>query len=479
MRPARVLVVDDDPGMLRYMRTLLQLSSHQVTTASNAEEAVRQIQEGLCPDIVFLDVMMPGVDGLQTIQRLLTINPRIPVVMVSCMKDPAKIVQAMRLGAQDYLPKPVDGHALETTMERCLAKVGRDHSSLLAEVSVEELPNGAFFASAGPTTRKTHDHIRQVAGVDVPVLLLGESGTGKEIAAMLIHKWSPRAERMFLKVNCAAIPAELLESELFGYEAGAFTGATQAKPGKFEICDQGTILLDEIGEMPAGLQAKLLQVLQEQRFFRLGARSTVSVDVRILAATNINVNEAIKQGKLRLDLYYRLNAFTIEVPPLRQRRDEIPALFELHMQRLSDRYRLPPRTPSAAMMDACMQHSWPGNLRELHNLAKRLLVLGDESAIIAELNAVRNTPSRSVLPAATAGQTDLKKMMRRLKGDAEAQVIQQALEQANWNRRAAAQLLNLSYKALSYKIRQYGIEIEGASSALPTGRTHRSDSFPN
>jgi two-component system, NtrC family, response regulator AtoC len=454
------------------MRTLLELESHDVVTASNGSDALRRIQEGLCPDIVFLDMMMPDADGLDTLERLHKINPRIPVVMVSCVKDAPNVVKAMRLGAQDYLTKPVDGYALEKTMKRCVAQARpASRPQFQAGVAVEELPNGGFFASAGPTMRKMHDQIRHIAEVDVPVLLLGESGTGKEIAAMLIHKLSPRANRMFLKVNCAAIPGELLESELFGYEAGAFTGANQSKPGKFEVCDKGTILLDEIGEMPTSLQAKLLQVLQEQRFFRLGARSTVSVDVRILAATNINVTEAVKQGKLRLDLYYRLNAFTIEVPPLRQRRDEIPALFELHMQRLCEMYKRTPQPPSPALLDACLQHSWPGNLRELHNFVKRYIVLGDETAMLHELNASRKSSGKTLARIASADQTDLKKIVRNLKGEAEAQVIQRALEQSNWNRRAAAEALNISYKALVYKVRQYGIELKEAGPIEPASST--------
>src|SRR5712675_3719445 len=228
----------------------------------------------------------------------------------------------------------------------------------------EHLKNGFIFPAASPVMAKICSSIEQVARVDVPVLLLGESGVGKEVVARRIHQLSSRAHRGFLKVNCAALPAELLESELFGYEAGAFTGATRAKPGQFELCNKGTILLDEIGEMPPGLQAKLLHVLQDQQFSRLGSRSVIKVDVRILAATNINIPQALASKRLREDLYYRLNAFTLQVPPLRERKEEIPILLKHFMTQMSERYARSPLPLSPMLMNACLEYSWPGNLRE-------------------------------------------------------------------------------------------------------------------
>jgi two-component system, NtrC family, response regulator AtoC len=295
--------------------------------------------------------------------------------------------------------------------------------------------------------------------VDIPVLLLGESGTGKEVLARLIHKLSPRAHRTFLKVNCAAVPADLLESELFGYEPGAFTGATHAKPGKFELCNKGTILLDEIGEMPPLLQAKLLHVLQDQQFSRLGSRSVVKVDVRILAATNINIPEALAAKRLREDLYYRLNAFTLSLPPLRDRKEEIPILLKHSMSRMAERYARSPLPLSPVLLQACQNHSWPGNLRELNNFLKRYLILGDESLAVAELlprnDGTGGSSGDSAFRGSDAG--GLKSLARSAKDEAEAQAITQALEQTNWNRKQAAVILQISYKALLYKIRQYGI----------------------
>ena len=292
------------------------------------------------------------------------------------------------------------------------------------------------------------------------MLLLGESGTGKEVLGRLIHKLSKRAHRTFLKVNCAAVPADLLESELFGYEQGAFTGANHSKPGKFELCNRGTILLDEIGEMPPLLQAKLLHVLQDQQFSRLGSRSVIKVDVRILAATNINIPEALANKRLREDLYYRLNAFTMQIPPLRERKEEIPILLKHSMSRMAERYARAPLPLSPALLQACQNHSWPGNLRELNNFLKRYLILGDEKLAVTELLPKNDgTGGISADHSARGNESrgGLKSLARDAKDEAEAQAITKALEQTNWNRKQAAVILQISYKALLYKIRQYGI----------------------
>jgi transcriptional regulator with PAS, ATPase and Fis domain len=324
--------------------------------------------------------------------------------------------------------------------------------------------------------KKIRSQAALVANVDIPVLLLGESGTGKEVLARLIHKLSPRAHRTFLKVNCAAVPADLLESELFGYEAGAFTGANHAKPGKFELCNKGTILLDEIGEMPPLLQAKLLHVLQDQTFSRLGSRSVIKVDVRILAATNINIPEAIATKRLREDLYYRLNAFTLSLPPLRDRKEEIPILLKHFMSRMSESYARSPLPMGPALMEACLRHSWPGNLRELSNFIKRYLVLGDENLAAAELQprsdgggGLQADGGGRAAAAGTDNAGGLKSLARSAKDEAEAEAIAHALEETNWNRKQAAVLLKISYKALLYKIRQYGIAQSRGTHRLSAG----------
>jgi len=457
---ANILVVDDEPGMLRYLRTLLEVDSYEVSTAESGEEAVARVQQDPNPDVVLLDLLMPGLDGLQTLEQLRKIRPRLKVVMLSCVSDTRKVAQAIRLGAQDYLTKPFQKAELDAVLSHCLKP-----QSGAAEIrgegdEIEELSDDMFFVAASPAMRRIRSQVSQVANVNVPVLMLGESGTGKEVVARLIHKFSPRAHRPMRKVNCAALPSELLESELFGYEAGAFTGANRPKPGQFELCDKGTILLDEIGEMPPGLQAKLLHVLQDQSFSRLGGRSLVRVDVRILAATNIDIQQAIATKKLREDLYYRLNAFTLHLPPLRERREEIPLLLRHFMALYAHRYGRNALPVSPGLVDACVRYSWPGNLRELENFVKRYLILGDESVVLGELEAAASAvaPAEPAASRLAGANGDLKSLVRSVKDEAEIEAITRALERTRWNRKEAARLLQISYKALLYKIRQYNID---------------------
>ena len=454
MSAGHILIVDDEPSMRRYLQTVLELDSYQVSTAANGDEAVEKVQKH-SPDLVLLDMVMPGPDGLETLQRIREARPSTKVVMLSCVRDTRKVAQAMRLGAQDYLSKPVQKEEMDDVLRFCLENADPAGPGVGEAIEVGE---GVFFFSATPQMRQLRAHALQVARFDFPVLLLGESGTGKEVLAQLIHKYSERAQRTFLKVNCAAVPSELLESELFGYEPGAFTGATRSKPGKFELGNKGTLLLDEIGEMSPALQAKLLQVLQDGQFSRLGGRATVQVDVRVLAATNINMPQAIAEKRFREDLYYRLNSFVLRMPSLRERKDEIPMMLRHFMIRIAERYACSLPAISPRLVKACEEYPWPGNIRELENLVKRYLVLGDETAAINEL--LQGTPkereSTTVVPMEPQ-QPDLKQMMRSLKNGAEMEVIAKALEDTAWNRKRAASMLNISYKALLYKIRQYDI----------------------
>ncbi len=458
MSAGHILVVDDEPSMLRYLQTVLELDAYRVSTASNGLDAVDKVQRET-PDLVLLDMVMPGADGLETLQRIREARPSTKVVMLSCVRDTRKVAQAMRLGAQDYLSKPVQKEEMDEVLRFCL--LNTDPAAPGAG-DVIEIGEGVHFFSATPQMRQLRAHAMQVAKFDFPVLVLGESGTGKEVLARLIHKYSDRAHRTFLKVNCAAVPSELLESELFGYEPGAFTGANKSKPGKFELCNKGTLLLDEIGEMSPALQAKLLQVLQDGQFSRLGGRVTVQVDVRVLAATNINMPQAIAQKTFREDLYYRLNSFVLRMPSLRERREEIPMILRHFMIHLADRYACAPLSISQRLVEACENYSWPGNIRELENFVKRYLVLGDESTAIAELQkATAQSPPKGSAAAVEEkqpqSQPDLKEMVRNLKNGAEMEVIAQVLEETAWNRKRAATKLNISYKALLYKIRQYDI----------------------
>ncbi len=461
MSAASILVVDDEPSMLRYLQTVLEADSYQVETASSGSHALERVRHDPVPDLVLLDLLMPEIDGIQTLEQLHQLRPGLKVIMLSCVSDSRKVVQAVRLGAQDYLTKPFQKAELDAVLNHCLSSRSGPVYADLAADEVEELSDDLFFVAASPAMRKVRTRVNQVANVDVPVLLLGESGTGKEVVARLIHKLSSRSHRTFLKLNCAALPSELLESELFGYDAGAFTGAVRSKPGKFELCNKGTFLLDELAEMPPALQAKLLHVLQDGQFSRLGSRSTVTVDVRILAATNMDIPQAIQSKKFREDLYYRLNTFTVHLPPLRERREEIPLLLRHFMARFATQYARPPLPLSPALLAACRQYAWPGNLRELENFVKRFLILGDEALVVGELESKGEASSlRSGVPGKPDGARNggLKSLVRSLKDEAEMEAISRTLDDTEWNRKEAARRLNISYKALLYKIRQYGID---------------------
>ena len=456
-----ILLVDDEPSVLRYTKTLLEIDNYNVETAASGEEALQRMNRGPAPNLIVLDLVMPGMDGLQTLESCKKLRPDQKVVMVSCVNDTNKVVQAMKLGASDYLTKPFLPPQLQGAVRKALGPAElaneRPKNQLpKGSETVDEIDDDLFFLAASPAMKQIRAQAALIAKVDVPVLLLGESGVGKEVLARLIHKMSVRAHRSLVKVNCAALPAELLESELFGYEAGAFTGANKSKPGKFELAHKGTILLDEIGEMSAGLQAKLLHVLQDGSFSRLGGRANITADARVLAATNIDVQQAIAERRLREDLYYRLNAFTLTVPPLRERREEIPVLLRYYMNSLARQFGKNAPSVSDRLAQECMRYHWPGNLRELCNLVKRYLVLEDENLIIEEMR-MRSREEGGEMGAPASNGRGLKAMMRSLKDDAEAREIQRALEDANWNRKVAAAQLNISYKALLYKIKQHGL----------------------
>jgi DNA-binding NtrC family response regulator len=409
------------------------------------------------PALVFLDWFAgednTGKTALSLLTKTLTGRPSLPVVILFSSIDARDIALATRMGASDVLVKPI----CECEIERLIREHITDSNSNSADVDETALDQNTSFIRCSRQMREIESHCVLVAPTDIPVLILGESGTGKEIAALFIHKMSARGQHKFLKVNCAAMPLDLLESELFGYEQGAFTGAVKSKPGKFEICDRGTIFLDEIGEMPAALQAKLLQVLQDGSFSRLGGRSSIKVDVRVIAATNINIKSALAKKHFREDLYYRLNGFGFCIPPLRERRDEIPILANYFMRRNSTKYGRESLPISVPMMQALINHSWPGNVRELENAMKRYLVLRDEHSIINELTSLRASDSMSLTTEELSSKSGLKRLVRGVKGSAESVVIAQTLEDKHWNRRAAATELQISYKALLYKIKQYNL----------------------
>src|SRR5215831_6453205 len=469
----QILVVNHEPEALAYARGLLESAHYQVETASDYENAVLQIESGLQADLILFDMAVSGLDGLKAIQACKRARPEQKIVVLSEVSNVSTVVQAIRMGALDYITMPCEPANLLSEVQRLLSAsivtpathgVNNNSDNALPEGKVheqfEEVESDIFFLAASPAMRKIRAQITQVAKVDIPVLLLGESGVGKEVLARLIHKLSRRSGKSMVKVNCAALPADLLESELFGYEPGAFTGANRSKPGTLELCDKGTVFLDEIGEMSPTVQAKLLHVLQDGRFSRLGGRSTLSSNFRVLAATNINVKEAISTKAFREDLYYRLNAFTINVPPLRERSEEIPILVKHFMQQFSEKYDCSPAACSPNLIRACMRYPWPGNLRELGNFIKRHMVLQDEAVAITELEAQQSSAGIDVEftdEDCLISAGGLKSMVQDLKERAEPKIIERVLIATKWNCKAAAKQLKISYKALLYKMKQYHV----------------------
>src|SRR3970040_377175 len=354
----RILVVDDEPSIRKYLQTLLEVDGYEVNTVNSGNEALALLVNGDRPDFIILDVLMPEMDGVETLRRMMHMDRGLNVVMLSCSNEVTTVVEAIRLGANDYLTKPFEKSELDAAMLKCRQKreLRRENEALrdYCDHLTEDL---SFFASS-PQMVKIRQQILQIAPVDVPVFVAGESGVGKEVVARMIHMRSPRVNQPFIKVNCAALPSELLESELFGYEPGAFTGAVRAKPGKFDMANKGTIFLDEIAEMSPQLQAKMLHVLQDHQFNRLGGRQLVQCDVRVLAATNVNVREAIQSGRFREDLYYRLNVFSITVPPLRERTREIPLLFRHFLEKYSEKFQKQAMEPSNNLIEAAMNYPW-------------------------------------------------------------------------------------------------------------------------
>jgi DNA-binding NtrC family response regulator len=450
-----VLVVDDSEGVRSYLASLLELRGFSVDTAGDGRSALALLQAGADPDVVLLDVMMPGLDGLETLRRLRETHPRLPVVMLSVVSRATTIVAAMQLGASDYLNKPFEEEELARALER--VQGGAEAREARAAGSFEG-PLWGGRAMAG-----VRGVLAQIADTDVTVLIQGESGVGKEIVARAVHETSARREGPFVKVNCAALPGSLLESELFGYERGAFTGAVSRRAGKFETASGGTIFLDEIGEMSPEMQAKLLHVLQDGRFARLGGNQEISVDARVVAATHRDLSAG---SGFREDLYFRLNVVNVSIPPLRERREELPELIEHLLRRASQRYQRPAARLSARLLRLLERHPFPGNIRELENLLKRIVVLGSEDAVVRELMAREGTgvsvrrSFEQLLEEVeqSAGDLSLREVGRRASQEAERRAIERALYHAQWNRKQAARMLGVSYKTLLLKIRECGLE---------------------
>src|SRR5258708_736632 len=396
----RVLIVDEDVVMAKYLASHLSRGNFEVTLAATDQEALRVFRV-FDPALVLLDMAMNGAEGTEVLQRLKQIKPAVSIMVLSTSKDPELIFQASKLGADDYLTKPVDPKELDLRISKVL-----DNQRLFTQVAqlrdqARRHSDFSMLFGTSPKMMEVKMTIEQVADTTATVLIRGESGTGKEVVARMVNSESSRCDKPFVKVNCAAIPNELLESELFGYEPGAFTGATRQKLGKFEQANGGTIFLDEISEMHPALQAKLLHVLQDHEFSRLGGKRDIQVDVRVLAATNKPLERAVEEGVFREDLFYRLNVVTIHIPPLRERREEIPVFLKYFLEKYSQHYGKRPPMFSDYAVSRMMEYAWPGNIRELENLVKRYVIVGNEAQIIRELATHKPiVPSLSGAPTA-------------------------------------------------------------------------------
>jgi two-component system response regulator AtoC len=473
---ARILVVSRDPSALRQLWAVGEAHDWRLETADGGWEALEQLESGMEPNLVLLDLARGDADGLHTLRWLRRVRPELPILLLSYSDDAHQKMEAIRLGAQEYLVKPFKEDHLEMLITHQLASRHDNIEREIVSDHVEHITDDIFFVAASPVMHKLRAQAELLAQVNGPLLIVGERGSGKETVARLIHKLSVRSGFRFLKVNCAALPGDMLEGELFGFEKGAFAGAMRAKAGKFELCEKGTILLDNITEMPAPLQAKLLHVLHEKQYFRVGSETRIDADVRIMAATDVNIEQALAGKKLREDLYYSLSAFMVHVPPLRQRRDETSLLLGLLTNQLARHYGLPPQTFSPALMEACQSYPWPGNLRELESFVKRYLVTGDEEQALSELEHNLDSFSEHGQLSQTSeplngsghGQVEsedrtsgLKSLVQSVKGETERNAIITALEQTRWNRKAAARLLQVSYRTLLYKIQQYHMSPPG------------------
>jgi two-component system response regulator AtoC len=479
-RNTSILIIDDEIEICNYLKTLIsQFGFHAEIANGGAEglEACKQIK----PDLVILDVVMPGMDGLQVLKEIQSLGLETGVIMLSGHRQTSTVVGAMRLGAADFINKPFDPDELEITINKVLEK-----RELITEVKrlkqqVSDQNGGQLLFGNSEKMGAIREIIDQVADTDITVLIRGESGTGKGLVARFIYENSSRRDQHFVKVNCAALPDELLESELFGYERGAFTGAHKKKPGKFEYANKGTIFLDEIGEIHPALQAKLLQVLQDGEFSPLGSERDIHVDSRVVAATNRDLEAEVVSGKFREDLYFRLNVVSITVPPLRERLDEVPILTEHFLDKYNRKYNKDLGRISRETMDRFMQYNWPGNVRELENMIKQVVVLGSENPILTEFRlkeeeagelsiggeeiASPGEPALTLKPLPLLemlidgrDEYTLKEIGKAASKMAEKQLIERVLGQTNWNRKKTAEILKVSYKALLYKIKENKID---------------------
>ena len=450
----RVLIADDEESIRHVLTELLHERGYEVRAVADGEEAVRELSSRDY-DALVTDVRMPRLNGLDLVRAAQTLSPETTIIVMSAYGSHELAIEAMKAGAYDYLGKPFRPDEVLLVLRKAeeRERLRRENLRLRQEMS-RRAPQ---LVAEGPAMREVMRVVQKVAPTPTTVLVEGESGTGKELVARALHDLSPRADRSFVAVNCGAIPEQLIESELFGHAKGAFTDARQAKRGLFEEADGGTLLLDEVGELPLLVQPALLRVLQQGEVRRVGDNRETRVDVRVLAATNRDLAAQVQAGRFREDLYYRLNVVQIRLPPLRERQDEIQALADRTLARHAERMSLPVRRLSPKALELLMRYRWPGNVRELENALERALVLAEDEEIGPE--SLPDAVQRALAPGPPPSQPDAGDFsVKRAQRALEADLIRRALDRTQGNRTRAAELLELSPRALLYKIREYGLE---------------------
>jgi two-component system response regulator HydG len=449
-----ILVVEDKSAMQQMLDATLTAEGYEVDLASSGMEGINKAKEKHY-DLVLTDLKLPGADGLQVLSDVKQNDPESAVIVMTAYATVENAVQAIKLGAFDFITKPFDTDRLSILIKRAL-----ENRRLMAENTLlkEELAQTVGLSEiigCSERMKQATELVHKVSASDTTVLLMGDSGTGKELFARAIHHLSPRKDGPYVTINCAAIPRELLENELFGSEKGAFTSSVARKMGKFEIAEQGTIFLDEVGDMDISLQAKLLRVLQEKKFERLGGTKTINVNVRVIAASNMDLKEAISRRAFREDLYYRLSVFPITIPPLRDRREDIPALADYFIQRFSKEMKKKPVRLSREALSLLDKYHWPGNVRELENTIERAIILCEGRTITPEHLAIRLATSNEIRLREGAG---LKEVAALAQAEAEMSLIKRILAQTRGNKRKTADILKIDYTTLFEKLKKYGLQ---------------------
>ncbi|MHB1043804.1 MAG: sigma-54-dependent transcriptional regulator [Eubacteriales bacterium] len=449
----KVLVVDDEESVRQMLKDVLEADGHKVILAQDGRSALSKI-DTTDPDAVLLDIRMPEIDGMAVLDIVRGKGNNVPIILMTAFGTTDMAIQAMQMGAYDYVIKPFNIDELLLTVKKAVVM-----QDLVAEVTSlrEELAhnqNESMLLGQSPRMQALYKDIGRVADRNVTVLILGESGTGKELVSWAIHRNSSRRDRPFVKINCATIPENLLESELFGHEKGSFTSADRRKQGKFELANRGTILLDEIGEISMSTQVKLLRVLQEKEFERVGGTETLKVDVRILAATNKDLARLVKEGGFREDLFFRLNVVSIWVPPLRERREDIPFLANHFVQKFRGEFNKQITGFSQEAMDLLCRYDWPGNVRELKNACQRAVVMSTGQVILPDdiPFSVQARNQGVETPEYSPGMT-----LKEIVSDVERQVILKVLQENNWNRSTTAEALGINRRSLYAKMKEYGL----------------------